>query len=165
MHSKLRFATLGLLVLAAVGLLAVSGWSLWVASDDFFDVATLGRSHLERGLFVVSHHPSARMWAGAGIGLGIMALGLAFLIGRGRARWPLVPIPPVALALIAVAWRGRDWVARFEPPGYRSRSKYVQAASFLALAVTVYLVVLMVLAIAAWFVRRPASAESPAAQD
>lgn len=118
-------------------------------------------SALRRGLFVVAQHPDARVLAVMTMVLGALALAAAWYLLRRPVRWPLLAVPPVALYLFVMAWRGRDWVARFEPVGYRAHSPYVKAATALATVGSLYLVALVVVAIAAWVTAR-ASAPAPA---
>ena len=118
-------------------------------------------SALRRGLFVVAHHPDAQVLAVMTMVLGALALATAWYLVRRPVRWPLLAVPPVGLYLFVMAWRGRDWVARFEPVGYRAYSPYVKAATVLATVGSIYLVALVAVAIAAWVTARAAEPASP----
>ena len=154
MSSKLRFATLAMLIPGALVLILGGIWALASAPAHMMDGH--GRGAVTRGLLLVLNHPDATTYAVMAIVLGVIGLALAYLIHRLPARWPLIPIPVLAIYLCVMAWRGRAWVATLEPAGYRARSSYVQAATTLATVSAVYLLALAAVAIAAWLTSRPA---------
>jgi hypothetical protein len=64
-------------------------------------------------------------------------------------RWPFIAAAVVGVGSIYPVWLARDWAAEFEYEGFRQASRYVDATTQLATAVTVYLIGLAVLGAAA----------------
>lgn len=158
---KLRIVTVVLLALGGLALVLGGLWAL--VADPAGAADGRGGGAVERGLLLVLNHRLATPMACAAIALGTGALALAWALLRRPASWPLLAIPPVTVGLFVMIWRGRDWVAHFEPIQYRARSPYVRGATWLATATSLYLVALVAAALTAWFASRPRPPAPPSA--
>lgn len=162
MAARLRVVTAIALGLAALALVAFGLYLLVNRDASWTERELRSWGPVKRALFVLAHARHASVVAGMAIVGGLLAAGLAYLVARSPARWPLVVVPVGAVALIAVAQWVKGDIEASEPPGYRDRSTYVQAARWLAATSTVYLVVLALLAAAAWWLGRPRPAAAVA---
>ena len=161
MRSQPRVATVVMVALGAVVLIGGGIWAL--TSAPARSMSGHGESAMRHGILLVLNHRDAKTYAIMAIVLGVVGLALAYLIHRLPARWPLVPVPPLAIYLFVMVWRGRAWVATLEPAAYRGRSAYVKAATTLATVSAVYLLAVAAVAIAAWLTSRRAAEPTPAA--
>ena len=164
MAARLRLATAIVLGIAAVVVIALAFYLLTNRDETATAAEMRSWSSVHRALFVLAHNRFPFLIGGVLVGGGLVALGLAAVLVRTRLRWPLLLIAGASLALIYVAQWAKDDIIRSEPRGYREKSTYVQAARWLATSTTVYLIVVALLALAAWWLSRPPRATAaPAA--
>jgi hypothetical protein len=151
------------LVLLGVGVVAAIAGAIWifVARQSVTPEGWETMSTMRRGiaLFVYS-----KFGGPAGVALIVGAIGgaaLLFLALR-RKHWALALIAAAAVGAIVAMWGARYMVKRMEDPRYAAESRYVRAATSVAIAGTVYFAALGACALAGFLlVRREPAGVSP----
>ena len=151
MRAFTRVASIALLVVGALALIALVVWSIYIRQTTYGPGP--GRPGLRTGFEL-----AARLGAEYLVALGVMAVGalaLAFLMWtRRRVAFLLGTISSVIV--IAAVWMGQRYLVAFEDPIFVRKSPWVKAATFVATVATVYLAVLAVTSLIAWFSARNA---------
>ena len=144
-----RLATLALLIIGAVTTIGLVAWSIYVRSTDI--TRTMGRASLRTGLELAARLNTEYIAALGGLAL--LALGLAYATHLRRP-WAYVVAAIGSVATIAAVWWGRSIIVRLEDPHFVKRSPWVKAATFIATAATIYLVLLCLAAALGWWTSR-----------
>lgn len=140
---------MGLLLAGGLGSMAMAIWIATLDDPSLRSVATARGGELRRGISIIATSPWASRLYAALVAGAVVGVGL-FVAARLRPwRWPFIAATVVALGSIYPVWLARDWAAEFEYEGFRRASRYVEATDQLAVAVTIYLIALAVLAAAA----------------
>lgn len=161
MQRNLRRATAILLGLGALAVIGLGVYLLSAGGSSATYEEVRSWSPVRRSMFVVAQSPRGGAVAAVFIVMGLVAGALGVTVWRGLARWPLVLVAVASVILIPLAQWSRGDIESSEPRGYREKSVYVQAARALATSATVYLVALLVLAAAAWWLSRPTRVAAP----
>jgi len=152
MRAFARVASIALLVVGAIALISLVVWSIYIRQTTFGPGP--GRPGLRTGFEL-----AARLGAEYLVVLSVMAVGalaLAYLQWtRRRVGFLLGTISSVVV--IAAVWVGQRYIVSFEDPIFVRKSPWVKAATFVATIATVYLAVLAVTSLIAWFTARNAS--------
>jgi hypothetical protein len=157
-HPVARFTrrlTLMGLAAGAAALVSLVAWTsllrvMWDPVHGFPDFVPRPQGFHLRGIwttsFLLRDHTLGATIAGV---LAAAAIALAVLIWR-RRRWAMLATSLGSLATIAVPWLGRAYVVHLETLAsgrhWAARSRYVAAATDLAIGATLFLVLLAVVA-------------------
>ena len=142
---------------------------MWDPVHGLPDFVSRPQSFHLRGIWTISLHPDHALGAAIAVVLAVAGIALAVLIWRRRRRALLVA-GLGSLATIAVPWLGRAHVVDLETLAsgrhWATRSPYVAAATDLAIGASLFLVLLAVVAIAAFATERHAArAAAPGMDD
>lgn len=151
-----RYVTLGLLFAGALAAIATTIW-LATLGDPFDRAAFREQGWMARGFTVMAASPWAAKLYAALVGGAVVALALGVAALVRPWRWPLVAAAALGAGCIYPVWMAHAWARGFEYPSYRDSSRYVAAATQLATGITVYLVVLALIAAAAAVLGRRAA--------
>lgn len=149
------------LVLLGLGVIASIIGAVWIfvargkTPPDWETASTM-----QRGIGLVVYSKFG-MPAAAALIVGAIGGGALLWLARRRKRWALALIAAAAVGAIIAAWGGRYMVRRMEDPRYAAESRYVRAATTVAIAGTVYFAALGACALAGFFLVRRDPAVSP----
>jgi len=110
-----------------------------------------------RGLWLVAHGQLRGVAIAAAFGVIVLAGAMAALV-KTRPRGALTALVIASPVGLALAWIARAWVASLEDPRYRAKSPYVHGATMIAIAATIYFVLLGAVSTAAMIRARRISA-------